>query len=59
MENSVPNTAKIYFSGNVWQLLELISNNMSMVNLMVNFHQKSVYPLQINCMKSSCTLEWE
>lgn len=50
---------KIYFSGTVWQLLELISNNMPMVNLMVNFHPKIVYPLPIKWIKSSCTIEWE
>jgi len=30
-----------------------------MVNLMVIFHLKIVYPLHINWMKSSCTIEWE
>ena len=55
----VRNSSNNYFFGTVWQLLDSISNNILMVNLMVIFHLKIVYPLQINWMKSSCTIEWE
>lgn len=50
---------KIYFLGNVWQLLESISNNILMVNLLMIFHLKIDYPLQINWIKGSCSIEWE
>jgi hypothetical protein len=54
-----PISSNNYFSGKVWQRLELISNNMVMVNLMVNFLLKTVYPMKNNWIKSSCTIEWE
>ena len=58
-KNWVRNSSNNYFSGTVWQSLDSISNNILMVNLMVIFHLKIVYSLQINWMKSSCTIEWE
>ncbi len=58
-KNWVRNWSSNYFFGTVWQLLDSISNNILMVILMVNFHAKVVYSLQINRMKSSCTIEWE
>ena len=58
-KNWVRKSSNNYFSGTVWQRLELISNNILMVNLMVNFQLKIVFPLKIKCMKSSCTIEWE
>jgi hypothetical protein len=53
------NSSKHYCFGSVWQLQDSISNNILMAFLMVIFHLKIVYPLQINWMKSSCTIEWE
>jgi len=53
------NSSNNYFSGNVWQHLALISNNILMVNTMVNSHLKIVYPLKNNWIKSSLTMEWE
>ncbi len=58
-KNWVRNSSNIYFSGTVRQRLDSISNNILMVILMVIFHSEIVYPLQINRMKSSCTIEWE
>jgi len=55
----VRNSSKNYFSGTVWQSLELISNNILMVNLMVNFLLEIVYPFKNNWIKSSFTIEWE
>lgn len=53
------NSSKSYFSGTVWQSLELISNNILMVILMVNFLFEIVYPMKNKWIKSSCTIEWE
>ena len=58
-KNRVRNSSKNYFSGTVWQSLELISNNILMVNLMVNFLLEIVYPFKNNWIKSSFTIEWE
>jgi len=58
-KNRGRNSSKNYFSGTVWQRLELISNNILMAFLMVNIHLKMVYSLQINWIKISCTIEWE
>ena len=51
-KNRGRNSSKNYFSGTVWQHLELISNNILMAFLMVNIHLKIVYSLQINWIKS-------
>ena len=53
------NSLKNYLFGSVWQLQDSISNNILMAFLMVISHPTIVYPLQINWIKSSCTIEWE
>lgn len=58
-KNRVRNSSKNYFSGTVWHRLELISNNILMVNLMVNFLFEIVYPFKNKWIKSSFTIEWE
>lgn len=58
-KNRGRNSSKNYFSGTVWQHLELISNNILMAFSMVNFHQEMFYPFKIKWIKSSFTIEWE
>ncbi len=58
-KNRKQNLSKKYFSDTVWQLLDSISKNILMAFLMVIFHLKIVYPLQIQWMKGSYTIELE
>lgn len=59
LRKSSVKSVKKYFSSTVWQLRDSISNNILMVFLMVISYPKIVYPLPINWIKSSCTIEWE